>query len=33
MGLTDTAIKNLKPQSKPFTKGDGLGLSLLVTPA
>ena len=33
MALTDTAVKNLKPQGKPFAKADGLGLSLLVTPA
>jgi len=33
MALTDTAVKNLKPQSKPFTKTDRLGLSLLVTPS
>ena len=33
MALTDTAVKNLKPQGKPFTRTDGLGLSLLVTPA
>ena len=33
MALTDAAIRNLKPQAKPFTKTDGQGLSLLVTPA
>ncbi|MCL2790768.1 MAG: integrase arm-type DNA-binding domain-containing protein, partial [Desulfobulbus sp.] len=33
MGLTDTTVRNLKPQAKPFTKTDGLGLSLLVTPS
>ena len=33
MALTDTAIRNLKPQAKPFTKTDGQGLSLLITPS
>jgi integrase len=33
MALTDIAIRNTKPGAKPFKKGDGGGLFLLVTPA
>lgn len=33
MPLTDTAVKNLKPEDKQYTKADERGLSLLVTPA
>ncbi len=32
MALTDTTVRNLKPQQKPYKKGDGEGLYLLVTP-
>lgn len=32
MALSDTAIRNLKPQAKPFKKADGLGLYLEVMP-
>lgn len=32
MALTDTTIRNLKPQQKPYKKGDGGGLYLLVIP-
>ena len=32
MALTDTAIRNLKPQQKPQKKSDGTGLYLLVMP-
>src|SRR6056297_186272 len=30
--LTDTAVRNLKPEAKPYKKSDGGGLHLLVTP-
>lgn len=33
MALTDTKIKNLKPQDSPYKVFDGKGLYLLVTPA
>jgi hypothetical protein len=33
MALTDAAIRNTKPQSKPVKLADGGGLHLLVTPA
>nr|WP_298094777.1 integrase arm-type DNA-binding domain-containing protein [uncultured Shinella sp.] len=32
MPLTDAALRNLKPQSKPFKRADGGGLYLLVKP-
>ncbi len=32
MKLTDTACKNTKPKEKPYKKGDGGGLYLLVNP-
>jgi integrase len=32
MALTDTTIRNLKPQQKPYKKSDGGGLYLLVMP-
>lgn len=32
MALTDTAIRNLKPQQKPYKTSDGDGLYLLVMP-
>jgi integrase len=32
MRLTDTAIRNLKPQEKPYKRADGQGLYLLVQP-
>lgn len=32
MALTDTTIRTLKPQQKPYKKSDGEGLCLLVTP-
>jgi hypothetical protein len=32
MALTDTAIRNLKPEPKPYKKSDGEGLYLLVAP-
>ncbi len=32
MALTDTTVRNLKPQQKPYKKSDGEGLYLLVTP-
>jgi len=32
MPLTDTAIRNIKPQEKPFKLSDGGGLYLFVTP-
>jgi len=32
MALTDTAIKALKPKTKPYKLFDGGGLFLLVTP-
>jgi hypothetical protein len=32
MELTDTTIRNLKPQQKPYKKSDGEGLHLRVTP-
>jgi len=31
--LTDTAIKNAKPQTKPVKLSDGMGMHLLITPA
>jgi hypothetical protein len=33
MALTDFAIRNAKPSSKPQKLSDGAGLCLLVTPA
>src|SRR3546814_5584132 len=33
MALTDTAIRNAKPRSKPYKLGDSLGLLLLVQPS
>ena len=33
MALTDTTIRNTKPQSKPFKVSDGSGLYLLVSPS
>jgi hypothetical protein len=32
MALTDVAIRNAKPRSKPYKLGDSLGLFLLITP-
>ena len=32
MALTDTAIRNLKPQNGPYKKSDGAGLYLLIKP-
>ncbi len=33
MGLTDTAIKHLRPAEKPYKLADGRGLYLLVNPS
>lgn len=33
MPLTDVAIRNAKPRTKPYKMGDAGGLLLLVTPA
>lgn len=33
MPLTDIAIRNAKPKSKPYKLGDSQGLFLLVTPS
>jgi hypothetical protein len=30
--LTDTVIRNAKPESKEYTKGDGGGLALKISP-
>ncbi|MGC4250788.1 MAG: Arm DNA-binding domain-containing protein [Sphingobium sp.] len=32
MALTDTAVRNAKPKSKPYKITDGQGLYLLVNP-
>jgi hypothetical protein len=32
MPLTDTAIRNAKPEERPYSLADGGGLSLLVQP-
>ncbi|AIK15221.1 integrase family protein [Pectobacterium atrosepticum] len=33
MPLNDMQVRSAKPEEKPYTLGDGLGLSLLIEPS